>query len=205
VCGSLFLLCRLALTALGRKERVVPISRERKDEIVARLVEIIQESDGFAVVQTQGMSVAQVQTLRNKLRSAGGRYVVSKNKLLGKALEQCGWVVPEELLKGPTAIAFGYRNFPGVARALLDYIKETNPEPEKLRAVGGVMAGKEVFKADGLEAVSNLPTLDELRAQLIGLVVAPSQGLVNVINAATASVVNVLQAYLDDRNKEDAA
>lgn len=183
----------------------MPISKERKDEIVARLVEIIQESDGFAIVQTQGMTVAQVQTLRNKLRNAGGRYVVSKNKLLGKALEQCGWVVPTELLKGPTGIAFGYRNFPGVARALLDYIKETNPEPEKLRAVGGVMAGKEVFKADGLEAVSNLPTLDELRAQLIGLVVAPSQGLVNVINAATASVVNVLQAYLDDRNKEDAA
>ena len=193
------------LDASGRKERVVPISKERKDEIVARLVEIIQESDGFAIVQTQGMTVAQVQTLRNKLRNAGGRYVVSKNKLLGKALEQCGWVVPTELLKGPTGIAFGYRNFPGVARALLDYIKETNPEPEKLRAVGGVMAGKEVFKADGLEAVSNLPTLDELRAQLIGLVVAPSQGLVNVINAATASVVNVLQAYLDDRNKEDAA
>jgi len=183
----------------------VPITRERKDEIVARLVEIIQASDGFAIVQTQGMSVAQVQTLRGKMRQAGGRYVVSKNKLVGKALEECGWVVPQDLLKGPTALVFGYRNFPAVTRALLDYIKETNPEPEKLRAVGGVMGGKDVFQAEGLEAVSNLPTLDEMRAQLIGLVVAPSQGIVNAINAATASVVNVLQAYLDDRNKGDAA
>lgn len=183
----------------------MPISKERKDELVAGLVEYIQESDGFAVVQTQGMSVAQVEALRKKIRGAGGRYVVAKNTLLTKALEQCGWSIPEELLKGPTAIAFGYRNFPGVAKSLLDYVKETNPDPEKLSVTGGVMGGNEVLNAAGVEAVSNLPTLDELRAQLAGLVIAPAQGIVNVINAATAGVVNVIQAYLDDRDKGSAA
>ncbi len=183
----------------------MPVNRERKDELVAVLVEYIQKSDGFAVVQTQGMSVAQVEALRNKIRGAGGRYVVAKNTLLTKALEQSEWSVPEELLKGPTAIAFGYRNFPAVAKALLDYVKESNVDPEKFTVTGGVMGGSELLNASGVESVSNLPTLDELRAQLAGLVIAPAQGIVNVINAATAGVVNVIQAYLDDRDKGSAA
>jgi large subunit ribosomal protein L10 len=179
----------------------VPVTKERKNEQVAQLVDLIKASDGFAVIRTQGMTVAKVEAIRKKIRDAGGQYTVAKNTLLIKALEQVGWKVPTDQLAGPTAIAFGKTNFPGVAKALLDYIKTESPEPEKFAPIGGVMSGKDILDVNRLEAVSNLPTLDEIRAQLAGLIVAPATGLVTVLNAANSQIVNVLQAYLDDKEK----
>jgi large subunit ribosomal protein L10 len=177
----------------------VPVSKERKSEQLAVLVDLIKQSDGFAIIRTQGMSVAKVEGVRKRIREAGGHYMVAKNTLLIKALEQVGWDVPEDQLKGPTAIAFGKTNFPGVAKAVLAYVKEENPEPTQFAPIGGVMSGKNVLDAKRLEAVSNLPTLDETRAQLAGLIVAPATGLVTLLDAANAQIVNVIQAYLDDR------
>lgn len=177
----------------------MPVTKERKNEQVAVLVDLIKASDGFAIIRTQGMTVAKVETIRKKIRDAGGQYTVTKNKLLIKALEQVGWKVPTEQLAGPTAIAFGKSNFPGVAKALLDYIKAESPEPEKFAPVGGVMSGKDILDVNRLEAVSNLPSLDELRAQLAGIIVAPATGLVTVLDAANGQIVNVIQAFLDDK------
>lgn len=177
----------------------MPVSKERKSEQLEVLVSLIKASDGFAIIRTQGMTVAKVEAVRKRIRDAGGQYAVAKNTLLVKALERCGWKVPTEQLTGPTAIAFGKDNFPGVAKALLAYIKEENPDPNAFAPIGGVMGGKDILNAQRLEAVSNLPTLDELRAQLIGLVIAPATGLVTVLDAANASIVNVIQAYLDDK------
>lgn len=177
----------------------MPVSKERKSEQLEALVELIKSSDGFAIVRTQGMTVAKVEAIRKRIREAGGQYAVAKNTLLIKALEQAGWTVPADQLKGPTAIAFGKTNFPGVAKALLNYVKEESPDPALFQTVGGVMGGKDVLDPQRLEAVSNLPTLDEIRAQLAGLIVAPAQGIVTVLDAANAQIVNVLQAYLDDR------
>jgi large subunit ribosomal protein L10 len=177
----------------------VPVSKERKSEQLEALVKLIDSSDGFAIVRTQGMTVAKVEAIRKRIREAGGQYAVAKNTLLIKALEQTGWTVPADQLKGPTAIAFGKTNFPGVVKALLNYVKEESPDPSLFQPVGGVMGGKDVLDPQRLEAVSNLPTLDEIRAQLAGLIVAPAQGIVTVLDAANAQLVNVLQAYLDDR------
>lgn len=177
----------------------MPISREVKEERVARLVSLIEESTGFAVVRTQGLSVARVQNIRRKILAAGGEYVVSKNTLLAKALEQVGWVVPTDQLKGQTAIAFGKNNFPAVAKALLGVIKDEALEPDVFNPVGGVMSGKDILNVARLEAVSNLPSLDELRAQLIGLIVSPATGLVTVLDGGVGQVVNVIQALLDDK------
>lgn len=177
----------------------MPVSRERKTEQLADLVALLEDSNGFAIIRTQGMSVAKVEGIRKRIRDAGGKYTVAKNTLLIKALEQAGWTVPTEQLTGPTAIAFGKSNFPGVAKALLAYVKEENPDPANFLPLGGVMGGKDVLTAARLEAVSNLPTLDELRAQLIGLIVTPAQGLVTVLDAANGQIVNVIQAYLDDQ------
>lgn len=177
----------------------MPVSRERKSEQIAELVQLINASDGFAIIRTQGMTVARVEAVRKRIREAGGQYAVAKNTLLVKALEQVGWAVPADQLKGPTAIAFGKTNFPGVVKALLNYVKEEAPDPSVFQPIGGVMGGKDVLDPQRLEAVSNLPTLDEIRAQLVGLIVAPAQGIVTVLDAANAQIVNVIQAYLDDR------
>lgn len=179
------------------------ISRERKEELVAQYVDFLQQSNGFIVVQFKGLTVPQMENMRGKIRGANGAYMVTKNTLLTKALEQIGWPVPENLLNGPTGIAFGMDNLPGVAKAVLDYAKEIANE-ERILVTGGVM-GESLLDAKAVDSVSNLPTLDELRAQIAGLVVAPAQGIVNVINAANSQVVNVIQAYLDDRGEGEAA
>jgi large subunit ribosomal protein L10 len=181
------------------------ISKERKEELVASYAELLSASNGFALVNATGLSVAQVQNLRRKVLGAGGRYVVTKNTLLRIALEQNDWSVPSDLLNGPTAIVFGGESFPTVAKVVLDFVESEKLE-EKIQVKGGVMTGT-IIDASGVVAVSNLPSLDELRAQLIGMVVAPAQGLVNVLHSATGQVVNVLHAYIEDRggDQSDAA
>jgi len=185
----------------------LPITRERKEELVAQYVEILEQSNGFAIVNSKGLSVSKVQQLRKKIYDAGGKYVVTKNTLLTKALEQAGWVVPEDALTGPTAVAFGVESFPGVAKAVLEFIKDEKLE-EVITIDGGVMGGQEVLDAAGIKAVSELPTLPELQAQIIGLIIQPAQNIVNILQNAESGVVNVLQAWLDkdkDGGDEDAA
>jgi len=194
----------------------VPITRARKEELVASYVSLLEESDGFTVVKTTGMKVSAVQELRNTIRDAGGQYMVTKNTLITKALEQSGWVVPEEHLAGPTAIVFGRTNFPGVVKALLDFMDEKKITEERLAISGGVMGGQSIFGADQAEAISKMPTLPEIQAQIIGLLVAPQQqlvnvlqqansGVVNVLAAADSQVVNVLQAWIAKREQEEGA
>lgn len=173
----------------------MPISRARKQELVAKYVDILDESDGFVLVKTQGLTVAQIQGVRNTIREQNGLYAVVKNTLIRKALEQAGWIVPEDLLQGPVAIVFGRDNMPGVSRAILKHIEEERFS-ENMQVTGGVMSG-EILDAQQVDAVSKLPTLDELRAQLAGLMISPAQGIVNALHQATGGVVNVLQAYLD--------
>ena len=181
----------------------MPVSRARKEELVAGYVDILNESDGFVVVETQGLSVSQIQGMRNALREQDGRYLVAKNTLIKKALETANWTVPEHLLTGPVAYIFGRDNLPGVSKALLKHIEDAE-FAEKMQVTGGIMNG-DILDAQQVEAVSQLPTLDELRAQLAGIVVAPAQGIVNAIHQATGGVVNVLQAYLDKQEEGVAA
>jgi len=174
----------------------LPITKDRKEELVAQLKELLEASNGFAVVSAVGLSVQKTQTLRKKIYDAGGQYVVTKNTLIRIALEQSGWSVPKDALAGPTAIIFGNDNFPAVAKAIVDFLK-TEDFGEKLMIKGGVMGGNEVLRAKDVEAVSNLPTLPEMQAQIIGLIVAPARNLVTILQNADSGVVNVLQAWLD--------
>lgn len=179
------------------------LTRKRKEQLVSGYTEVLNQAKGFVIVQSSGMTVKDVEGLRRIVRGAGGQYMVTKNTLLTKVLETAGWPVPEELLKGPTAVAFAMDNFPGVAKAVFEYTADPL-RAEKLKVTGGVMADT-VFTAAQVNTISKLPSLDELRAEIIGLVVAPAQGIVNVIQSANSSVVNVLQAYLDKHGDGEAA
>lgn len=181
----------------------MPITKARKDELVAEYVDLLERSNGFVIIQFSGLTVAEIDQLRAKVRGADGHYAVAKNTLLAKALQQLDWPVPDDLLKGPNAIAFGLDNMPGVAKAILEFTGDKIFE-ERTQVKGGVMTG-EVISAKQVDAVSKLPSLDELRAQLAGLIVSPAQGLVSVINSATGQVVNVVQAYVDANKGEGAA
>jgi len=176
------------------------ISRARKEELIAQYIDLLDQSNGFIIVEYKGMTVPMVDELRKKVREASGQYVVTKNTLFTKALQEKDWPVPDDLLKGPTAVAFGMDNLPGVAKAVLEIADEAIYEG-KVDVTGGVM-GTDILDVKRVDAVSKLPTLDELRAQIAGLMVSPAQGIVNVLYSATGQVVNVIQAYLDD-NEED--
>lgn len=181
------------------------ISRERKDELVASYLELLEGSTGFAIVRASGLPVGDVQALRGKIREAGGKYVVAKNTLITKALEQAGWTIPSEYLSGQNAIIFGGESFPAVSKALLAHIKDNGVDEEKLSVSGGVM-GADILDASGIKAVSELPTLPELQAQIIGLIIQPAQNIVNILHQSEAGVVNVLQAWLDkDEDGDEGA
>ncbi len=175
------------------------ISRERKEELIAYYGDLLGKSTGFVVTEYKGLTDAQLKIIRGKLRDVQGKYVITKNTLFMRALQEAGWPVPEQLLVGPTAVVVGGENFPTVAKTLLATVKDYE---EILKIKGGVMAGSILTNAAQVETVSNLPSLDELRAQLAGLLVQPATGLVSVLNSAVAAVPQVLQAYV---SKHEAA
>ncbi len=174
------------------------ITRERKEELVATYSELLSKTDGFIIAEYKGLTVAQVGNLRKKLGDVGGSFSVTKNTLFKLALQENGWVIPEDLLLGPNGVVFGNGNLPAVAKAVQAFSKDL---PDIFKVKGGVIANS-IFNAREVEAVANLPTMDEIRAQLAGIIVAPASQLAGLLNAATSQVVNVLQAYVD---KNEAA
>ncbi|MBZ0300135.1 MAG: 50S ribosomal protein L10 [Anaerolineae bacterium] len=177
------------------------ITRERKEELVAQYAELLQHATGFIVTEYRGMTMGDFNALRGKLRETGGAYVVTKNTLFSIALREADWPVPEEMLLGPVATAFADGNLPGLAKTLIDFRKD---HEQHFVIKGGVMLGNLLSAAD-VEAISKLPTLDELRAQLAGLLVQPATGLVSVLNAATSDIVNVLHAYVQENSESGEA
>lgn len=179
----------------------MPISRNRKEELVAQYVELLEQSQGIVITANKGMSVANFDNLRAKLRDLNSSFVVTKNTLLRIALEQVGLPVPEELLKGPVVVAFAREDVGATAKVVLDSHKEV-----ELFSVKGALVGTELYDEKGVDALSKLPTLDELHAQLVGIIIAPASGLVNVVNGGVTQVLNVVAAYAaKDENEAEAA
>ena len=176
------------------------ISREKKEELVAAYGQLLQETSGFILTGYSGLSVAQLHDLRLRLRENDASYVITRNRLFRRALEQNDWPVPDDLLQGPVGTAFANGDMPGLAKTLLAF----RDDHEELFVVkGGVMDG-DLLDAAELEALSRLPSLDELRAQLAGLVLQPATGIVSTLNAATVDIVNVLQSYVQENSEEEA-
>lgn len=198
--------------ANAKGDETLAISRARKEELVAQYVEQLQEADGFVVASYSAMSVAETEQLRQQMRDNDGTFMVTKNTLFKIALNQADWPVPEDMLAGPVGIAFSNGNMPGMTKALLDFQKDFQ---ERFAVKGGIM-GSDVFAAEDAKAISELPTLDELYPQILGMLVQPQQGLVNTVQAANSQVVNVLQpgvsgvlgvlsAHIEQNLKDDDA
>lgn len=176
------------------------ITRERKEELLGIYGQSLTGTDGFILVEFKGLNVARINDLRQRLAGSGATYMVTKNTLFGLALEQGGWPVPSDMLLQPSGAIFGNGSTPAAAKVVQKFAQEN---PEQFIVKGGVF-GTTIFKAADLEAVSNLPTMEEIRAQIVGLIVTPASQLAGVLSAATSQIVNVLQAY-EDQSKEGAA
>jgi large subunit ribosomal protein L10 len=165
------------------------VDRAAKKELIATLNGVFSGTSVVVVAHNTGLTVAQMQTLRKQMKEKGAAVKVAKNRLAKIALEgtDAASVVP--LLKGPTV--FAYSGDPVAAPRVANDFARTH---EKFVILGGAM-GKTALDANGVKALAVLPSLDELRAKLIGLIQAPGTKLAQLANAPAAKVARVLQAY----------
>jgi large subunit ribosomal protein L10 len=165
------------------------ITRERKEDLIAHYTEILQNSEGFIVTEYRGMQMPGFNDIRSELRKANASYVVTKNRLFKIALNSLGLPIPDDLLTGPVAVSIAHADLPNMVKALLAKQKDH----ERLILKGGVV-GNSIFGEKDLKTLSELPTMDQIRAQLVGILVQPMQGLVTVLNAPPQNLVSVLDA-----------
>ena len=165
------------------------MDRSQKADAVAQLNDVFKEVGVVVVTRNLGMTVGQSTDLRTKMRDAGASYKVAKNRLAKLALKDTDYVGLEEFLNGPTALAWSTDPV-AAAKAAVDFAK-TN---DKLEIVGGSM-GSQVLDANGIKALASMPSLDELRGKIVGLVNAPATKVAQVVNAPAAKLARVFGAY----------
>jgi large subunit ribosomal protein L10 len=167
------------------------MDRAEKAAAVADLKQTFSEVGVVVVTRNLGLTVAQSTDLRTKMREAGAVYKVSKNKLARIALDGTDYLSLGDLLTGPVGLATSIDPV-AAAKVVVDFAK-TN---DKLEIVGGSM-GATALNVDGVKALATLPSLDELRAKIVGLLVAPATKLATVTQAPAAQLARVFNAYAE--------
>jgi large subunit ribosomal protein L10 len=171
------------------------LERAEKRDVVTALHDVIAKTGVVVVAHYAGLTVAQMTRLRSDMRSAGGQVKVAKNRLVKLALEGTDAKGIADLLKGPTCLA--YSADPIAAPKVAVKFAKAN---EKFVILGGAM-GTTVLDAKGVNSLADLPSLDELRGKLIGLIQAPASKIARTLNEPGAQLARVFAAY---GNKEAA-
>jgi large subunit ribosomal protein L10 len=165
------------------------VDRAAKKEQVTALNGVFKDANVVVVAHYSGLTVAQMQNLRKQMRQAGAAVKVAKNRLAKIALEGTDVASIAPLLKGPTLIAFS--NDPVAAPKVANDFAKAH---EKFVILGGAM-GKTTLDLNGVKQLASLPSLDELRAKIVGLIQAPATKIAQVVNAPAAKLARVVQAY----------
>ena len=172
------------------------VNRSEKTEAIAELNQIFKDANLMVVTRQSGLTVQEVTDLRRKVRAAGASYKVAKNRLTLRALEGTPYKDLGPLFKGPTAIAYS-KDPVAAAKVIAAFAKDN----EKLTIVGGAM-GENTLDVAGVQALATLPSLDALRATIIGLLQAPATKVAGVLQAPAGQLARVFGAY---GAKEDGA
>ena len=172
------------------------MDRTEKREFVASLAAVFAETSMVVVTRNSGLTVAEVTALRRRMREAGANFKVAKNRLALLALEGTKFDGIKPLLTGPTALAWS-RDAVAVSKAAVEFAR-TN---EKFAVLGGAL-GTQTLDAAGIKALSELPSLDALRAKLLGLIAAPATRIAGILQAPGGQLARVLAAYA---KKDEAA
>ena len=165
------------------------MDRSQKTDAVAQLNNVFHEAGVVVVTRNLGLTVAESTDLRAKMREAGATYQVAKNRLAKIALKDTDYAGIEEYLTGPTALAYS-EDPVAAAKAVVEFAK-TN---DRIEVVGGSM-GSQVLDEAGVRALASMPSLDELRGKLVGLVNAPATKIAQVVNAPANKLARVFGAY----------
>jgi len=167
------------------------VDRTEKREFVASLATVFAETSFVLVAQNKGLTVADVSELRRRMRAAGATYKVAKNRLATLALDGTRFDGVKPLLKGPTALAWSTDPV-AVAKTAVEFAK-TN---DKFVVLGGAL-GTQTLDASGVKALAELPSLDQLRAKLLGMLQTPATRIAGVLQAPAGQIARVLKAHAD--------
>jgi large subunit ribosomal protein L10 len=171
------------------------VDKTQKAETVEALKSIFAASGSVVVAHYTGLTVAELSKLRRRMRAEGASFKIAKNRLAARALQGTAIEGITGLFKGPTG--FAYSKDPVAAAKVADAFAKDN---SKLVILGGSV-GSTILDADGVKALASLPSLDQLRGKLIGLIQAPATKIAGVLAAPAGQLARVVGAY----SKKDAA
>jgi large subunit ribosomal protein L10 len=165
------------------------VDRSRKEALVAELHQTFEDTNLVVVTQQFGLTVQEVTALRSEMRAEGANFRVTKNRLAKIALQGTKFEPLSDTFTGPTAIAVS-EDPVAAAKVAVGFANKN----DKLTIVGGAL-GEKVLGIDDVKALAKLPSLDELRGTIVGLLQAPAGNIVGVMNAPAAQLARVFSAY----------
>ncbi len=170
---------------------------EQKQQIVAEVNEVAASALSAVVADYRGMTVAEMTTMRAKARESGVYLRVVRNTLAKRAVEGTEYACLDEAFIGPTLVAFSQEDPGSAARLLKDYAKELEALEVRAVAIGG-----EAYGADQIDRVASLPTLDEARAMLMSVMLAPVTKLARTMNEVPGKLARTVAAIRDQKQAE---
>lgn len=170
----------------------MPLTREEKQQMVQQYADLFSQAMALVWVDYRGLSVSQVNKLRDGVRPHNSRFLVVKNTLADIALKQAGLPMPGDMLNGPTAVVVCSDDLASTVKVLKDEAEES-----KVLSIKGAILGDHVLTAAEAEKLADLPSREVLLAQVVGAIQAPLSGLATVLSAPLRGLATVLKAHAD--------
>jgi large subunit ribosomal protein L10 len=173
-------------------KKPLAVSKERKKEIVATYQHWLGNSQAVFLAEYIGLTVKDMDNLRDKLREVGGEFHIIKNTLGKLAFEEAGYEVPQDYFLGSTAAGFAFEDAAAMAKAMADFSKSV----EFLKFKGGYLETN-ILNAEEIKALAELPPLPVVQAQLLSTLLAPANKMVRTLAEPARQMASVIQAYSD--------
>lgn len=179
-----------------KERQKMAISKQKKEEVVADLVQKLNQAKSVVFTDYRGLTVEELNEVRNELRKDGIEYKVIKNTLFNIAAKDAGLDLDLKQATGghPIAAAFGFGDEVAPAKVVNSYANKN----EKLEILGGILEGKEI-SAIMVKSLAKLPSREELYGKLVGTLAAPMSGMVNVLQGNIRGLVNVLNSIKETK------
>ncbi|MBN1231700.1 MAG: 50S ribosomal protein L10 [Anaerolineales bacterium] len=168
------------------------LSRNKKEKVLNQYAKWIQEARAIVVTEYTGLTMPAIDQLRAKVREVGGEFHVVKNTLGKNAFESAGLNAPDDYFVNSTAIGVAFEDAPGLAKAIIDFAKDS----EFVQVKGGFL-GTDLMNSNQVKIMAELPPLPVVRAQLLGTIMAPASKLVRTLAEPGRQIAQVVKAYAD--------
>jgi large subunit ribosomal protein L10 len=168
------------------------ISKEHKDQLVSQYGDLLKNSQAMIVAEYKGMKQQDLDTLRGKIREIGGEFHIVKNTLLRLAVKNAGLPVQEAFFEGSSAVIFALKDAPATAKSVAEFAKGS----EVFKVKGGYLENK-LLTAAGVKSLADMPPLPVMRAQFLGVLLAPASKLVRTLAEPARGLAAVIKAHAE--------